>query len=58
MTQYTEYETSSGQTYIIRIDNEGVQSSIPNDPANSDYQRYLRWLEDPTATDQPIGGNK
>lgn len=22
---------------------------IPLDPANSDYQRYLRWLEDPNA---------
>ena len=22
---------------------------IPTDPANSDYQRYLRWLENPDA---------
>jgi hypothetical protein len=22
---------------------------IPADPANSDYQRYLRWLENPDA---------
>ena len=49
MTQYTEYETSSGQTYIIKIDDAGVQSSIPNDPSNSDYQRYLVWLENPKA---------
>ena len=42
MTKYTEYETSSGQTYIIKIDDAGVQSSIPNDPANSDYQAYLK----------------
>jgi hypothetical protein len=45
MTQYTEYETSNGQMYVIRIDDEGVQSSIPNDPANTDYQEYLKSLE-------------
>jgi hypothetical protein len=49
MTKYTEYETSSGQKYIVKIDDAGVQSSIPNDPANSDYQRYLAWLENPEA---------
>lgn len=27
--------------------------AIPIDPANSDYQRYLRWLEDPNE-DQAI----
>jgi hypothetical protein len=35
--------------YILRSDGW----VIPNDPANSDYQRYLN----PEA-DQPIGGNK
>jgi hypothetical protein len=49
MTQYTEYETSSGQMFVIRIDDDGIQSSIPNDPANSDYQTYLKWLDDPNA---------
>jgi hypothetical protein len=24
---------------------------IPTDPANSDYQRYLRWLENPNEED-------
>lgn len=24
---------------------------IPMDPRNSDFQRYLRWLEDPNAED-------
>jgi len=27
----------------------GVELWIPTDPANSDYQRYLRWLENPDA---------
>lgn len=53
MTQYTEYETSSGQMYVIKIDDNGIQSSIPNDPANSDYQAYLNrdnpdWGKPPT----------
>lgn len=26
---------------------------IPTDPANSDYQRYLRWLENPNADETP-----
>ena len=26
--------------YVL-MDNDGVISSIPNDPANSDYQAYL-----------------
>jgi hypothetical protein len=26
---------------------------IPTDPANSDYQRYLAWLEDPEAENNP-----
>ena len=26
---------------IIRIDDDGKEWGIPNDPANSDYQKYL-----------------
>ena len=32
---------------ILRFNDDGSISSIPLDPANSDYQRYLRWLENP-----------
>ena len=39
--------------YIKRINDDESISIIPNDEANSDYQRYLN----PEA-DQPIGGNK
>jgi hypothetical protein len=31
----------------IKATNENMVLLIPTDPANSDYQRYLRWLENP-----------
>lgn len=34
---------------IQRTDADGTVWSIPKDPANADYQRYLRWLENPEA---------
>ena len=40
---------------VIRTDADGTVSSIPCDPANADYQRYLRWLENPE-TDETQGG--
>jgi hypothetical protein len=45
MKKYIE-ETNEifGNKYIRRIEDGSV---IPIDPANSDYQRYLRWLENP-----------
>lgn len=33
--------------YIKRTDEDGRIYFIPNEEANSDYQRYLRWLENP-----------
>lgn len=46
-----EYEevTELGSKMIKRTDENGSVAWIPLDPANSDYQRYLRWLEDPEA---------
>ena len=41
------YEGASEQ--IKRTDEDGKVWFIPTDPANSDYQRYLRWLENPDA---------
>ena len=32
---------------IVRIDNDGKTWSIPKNESNSDYQSYLRWLENP-----------
>ena len=38
-----------GYTYIRGTQSDGKTLTIPLDPANSDYQAYLRWLEDPNA---------
>jgi hypothetical protein len=46
---YTEITNALGAKSILRTDENGKQWSIPIDPPNSDYQRYLRWLEDPEA---------
>ena len=34
---------------VKRTDSDGKICFIPFDEANSDYQRYLRWLENPDA---------
>ena len=34
---------------LVRTNEDGTKSWIPLDESNSDYQRYLRWLENPDA---------
>lgn len=46
--KYT-YEENAQYNVVIRTDKDGIISSIPMDEGNSDYQRYLRWLENPDA---------
>jgi len=45
---YQKVTTPSGNE-IIQYEENSVLYSIPTDPANSDYQRYLAWLENPEA---------
>jgi hypothetical protein len=55
MTIYEKTISETGYESIKRTDSDGKVWSIPLDPANSDYQRYLRWLENPDA-DEFTGG--
>lgn len=47
MTKYELIEGEFGNT--IKWDDNGITRFIPADENNSDYQRYLRWLENPDA---------
>ena len=52
MTIKYEHKTLETPTKTIEwieatFDDSEVKMSIPLEPANSDYQRYLRWLENP-----------
>ena len=44
MTKYTEID--NGSETVIEWDDNGVIRFIPTDPANSDYQAYLKYLEE------------
>jgi hypothetical protein len=45
-----EIKTSAeGVDFVVRSNDNGTTDWIPTDEANSDYQRYLRWLENPDA---------
>jgi hypothetical protein len=47
---YEEITNELGQVTIKRTDADGKVWWIPNDPANSDYQRYLNPEEDEAKT--------
>jgi hypothetical protein len=47
--KYTIKNHPNGTEYIEQDLGDGVVAIFPTDPANSDYQRYLRWLENPEA---------
>ena len=47
--KYTKEIGRLENEYIVRNNEDGSQTYIPMDEANSDYQAYLRWLENPDA---------
>ena len=49
MTNYEFVTDFFGDEILKRIDDNEQVWWIPLDPTNSDYQRYLRWLENPDA---------
>jgi hypothetical protein len=43
---YFTYTTTLGENYImIKNENKSI-TCIPQDPANKDYQEYLKWLKE------------
>jgi hypothetical protein len=52
-----EINSDNTQTFVVRTDLDGKTWWIPMDESNSDYQRYLRWLENPDADDTQGGIN-
>lgn len=54
MEKYTYEVINVGKGQMIkRTDQKELVAWIPTDPGNSDYQRYLRWLENPDAEEFP-----
>jgi hypothetical protein len=45
-TTYEEVITDMGNHYIKRTTSDEIVSFIPVDPANSDYQEYLKSLDE------------
>ena len=43
---YELVENEGSPSYVVRTDEDGKVWSIPCDPANSDYQAYLKDLEE------------
>jgi hypothetical protein len=49
MTNYEVIKTELNTEVLKKTDLDGKVWWVPMDESNSDYQRYLRWLEDPEA---------
>ena len=46
MMKYELKTNEQGFDFVYRSNDDGTVSCIPTDPANSDYQQYLKYLED------------
>ena len=47
MTIYKTYiGIISGSLFIKRFNEDGSESNIPSDEANTDYQEYLKWVSE------------
>jgi hypothetical protein len=56
-----EYKVTQHPNHkVISYEENGFHISFMDDPANSDYQRYLAWLENPEAEQSTpnLGGNE
>lgn len=46
MLNYKEFLSDAGQRFIVATDENGIEKYIPLNESNSDYQAYLKSLED------------
>ena len=47
MTIYKTYTgIITGSLFIKRFNEDGSESNIPSDEANTDYQEYLKWVSE------------
>ena len=46
MVRYEIKTDSSNTQFIKKTDEKGKQYGIPFDPANTDYQAFLRWCDE------------
>jgi hypothetical protein len=56
--KYEIVEVKDGLTMIKQMDAEGIESWIPNDPANADYQAYLNKDTLPSELVEPAPAEK
>lgn len=49
MKKYTETTNTTGDLVVIQENEDGTIWSFMADPSNTQYQIYLRWLENPEA---------
>jgi hypothetical protein len=47
MTTYEVFENTRGEELVRCIGEDGSTWEFKKNEANADYQRYLRWLENP-----------
>ena len=54
-----ELQTDHRGNKVVSYESNGIRYSFPEDESNSDYQAYLRWLENPDADEAQslLGGN-
>ena len=43
---YKLYKTTDGVDAAVKTNEDGSRTSFLFDPANTDYQAYLKWLEE------------
>ena len=54
------YKEIKFETRLVGVLRLSDNASVPNDPANTDYQAYLRWLEEgnePLPAEQPAAAD-